>query len=421
VYGFILFSIIMLMGALIAFLGDRIGMRVGKRRLSLFGLRPRHTSIVITIMTGMLIALATFASLVVVSEDVRMAVFHIDEIRRALAMNREEFEDVQLRLEAALEKLEKRENETKELTVRIGEKAQQLEKMIEQRDEAKADLEKINQQFQRAGQALEKAHNDLNAERERVKELQATGEKMRMKVSELEQVEAVLSTKVSYLLEEYQHLDERYRRLSERARFGDMTYGAGDIVSARVVSRKGSAADVEQQLLNLLLKANQVALERGARIKGKDNYALQLVSQEHFEQVTEAIADGRSEELVVRVTASRNSLAGEPVIAHFEIIPRRLVFRKGEVIGSRVVHKGAAGEIENAVLGLLREVNQRAVEAGMITDANGLVGQVSGAQFLDVIAAIKGSGTSKEVQVLAAEDVWTTEGPIRIQIQAVDG
>ena len=44
--------IITIMGGLIAFLGDKIGTKVGKRRMSLFGLRPKHTSIIVTIVTG---------------------------------------------------------------------------------------------------------------------------------------------------------------------------------------------------------------------------------------------------------------------------------------------------------------------------------------------------------------------------------
>ena len=39
-------------GGAIAYFGDRIGMKVGRKRLTLFGLRPKHTSIIITIVTG---------------------------------------------------------------------------------------------------------------------------------------------------------------------------------------------------------------------------------------------------------------------------------------------------------------------------------------------------------------------------------
>lgn len=38
--GIAMFFVLMLMGGLIAFLGDKIGSKVGKKRMTLFGLRP---------------------------------------------------------------------------------------------------------------------------------------------------------------------------------------------------------------------------------------------------------------------------------------------------------------------------------------------------------------------------------------------
>ena len=51
-FGLSLIFIIAITGGIIAFFGDRIGTRVGKRRMTLWGLRPRYTSIIITILTG---------------------------------------------------------------------------------------------------------------------------------------------------------------------------------------------------------------------------------------------------------------------------------------------------------------------------------------------------------------------------------
>ena len=48
-----------------------------KKRLSIFGLRPKYTSITIAVITGILIAVATLVLLAVVSEDVRIALFHL--------------------------------------------------------------------------------------------------------------------------------------------------------------------------------------------------------------------------------------------------------------------------------------------------------------------------------------------------------
>ena len=51
--GIAMFFVLMLMGGLIAFLGDKIGSKVGKKRMTLFGLRPKYTSIIVTIISGL--------------------------------------------------------------------------------------------------------------------------------------------------------------------------------------------------------------------------------------------------------------------------------------------------------------------------------------------------------------------------------
>ena len=54
-YGIVLIAALIVTGGAIAVIGDRVGSRVGKKKLSLFGLRPRHTSVIVTIVTGVLI------------------------------------------------------------------------------------------------------------------------------------------------------------------------------------------------------------------------------------------------------------------------------------------------------------------------------------------------------------------------------
>ena len=63
--------IIALMGGLIAYMGDKLGTKIGKRRMSLFGLRPKHTSIIVTIVTGLLVAAATVGVLKCANRIVR--------------------------------------------------------------------------------------------------------------------------------------------------------------------------------------------------------------------------------------------------------------------------------------------------------------------------------------------------------------
>lgn len=83
-YGIMLIVVLVLTGGVIAFIGDRLGSKVGKKKLSLFGLRPRHTSILVTIITGILITTVTFGILAIASKDVRTALFGMNKLKAEL-------------------------------------------------------------------------------------------------------------------------------------------------------------------------------------------------------------------------------------------------------------------------------------------------------------------------------------------------
>ncbi|MBW7874614.1 MAG: DUF3084 domain-containing protein [Candidatus Cloacimonetes bacterium] len=64
---------LLIMGAIIAYLGDRIGTRIGKRRLSVMGMRPKNTAVIMTIVTGMLITACTLGLSSLFVPNVRLA------------------------------------------------------------------------------------------------------------------------------------------------------------------------------------------------------------------------------------------------------------------------------------------------------------------------------------------------------------
>ena len=88
--GIIIVLVLMVMGGLIAFLGDKIGSKVGKKRLTMFGLRPKYTSIIVTIISGTLISFFTVAVMAVVNENIRVALFGLNKLKGEMnELNRE--------------------------------------------------------------------------------------------------------------------------------------------------------------------------------------------------------------------------------------------------------------------------------------------------------------------------------------------
>ncbi len=66
----------MLAGGVAAYWGDRVGQAVGKKRLSVFGLRPKYTSRVVAVATGVLIVLFTLTTLIISQQRAHRAVWH---------------------------------------------------------------------------------------------------------------------------------------------------------------------------------------------------------------------------------------------------------------------------------------------------------------------------------------------------------
>lgn len=60
-----------LMGGVIAYLGDWLGRKMGKKRLRIAGLRPRHTATFFTVLMGMLIPVLTTYAILTISAPVR--------------------------------------------------------------------------------------------------------------------------------------------------------------------------------------------------------------------------------------------------------------------------------------------------------------------------------------------------------------
>lgn len=74
--------VLVVVSGVIAYIGDVLGTWVGKRRLTIFGLRPRITALLVAVSTGILITLLTLGVATILSEDVRIALFSMDTLRK---------------------------------------------------------------------------------------------------------------------------------------------------------------------------------------------------------------------------------------------------------------------------------------------------------------------------------------------------
>lgn len=78
-------AFVMVIAGAVAYVGDRVGHQVGRRRLSLYGIRPRYTSTIIAIATGMVIALVVTLVAIFASQQVKTAFFKLNSINAQIS------------------------------------------------------------------------------------------------------------------------------------------------------------------------------------------------------------------------------------------------------------------------------------------------------------------------------------------------
>ena len=90
--GWLLIILLLILGGVLSTLGDFLGSKIGKARLSIFKLRPRQTAILITILTGSFISSISISLILLVDRQlgnkVRDGLFRLNNIQAELRNSR---------------------------------------------------------------------------------------------------------------------------------------------------------------------------------------------------------------------------------------------------------------------------------------------------------------------------------------------
>ena len=400
-YGIFLIFTIAVLGGVIALLGDRVGMKVGKKRLSLYGLRPKYTSMVITVVTGILISGSTLVFLTIISEDVRTALFELKEIQDELRNKTVIVQDLSDELADKQGKLDEVHLKQEETARLLAKTEREYELIVKNLDETRL--------------ALEETQKELLFEQERLNNLYEITNDLREKNIGLE-------VEKERLLKEVQALSAESSILRDNLKItktGRLIFLKGDILLAQVVQEGNKAEEVKKRILEpMLVEANKIALERGARIKGKEEYALKVNQQlDYFSQELSKITVPG----VIRVVVDRNTIALEPLYVSFQYFPNTMVFRKNEVIAeAQVAPDLDENEILDEILDLLLVVRKKSLNEGMISEGQ-YIGEIASLQDVpEIIAKIKGKKKASTIQLVALDDVWRIKGPVKVGIELKD-
>ena len=127
---------LMVISGVIAYIGDTIGTKIGKRKLTIWKLRPRHTALIVVIATGMIITLFTVAVSSVWSTNVRDALFYMDQIKQGI-------ENLKADKEALQKDKERLDAEKKALDKEVGILDAEKKRLETEKTNLQADVEDL--------------------------------------------------------------------------------------------------------------------------------------------------------------------------------------------------------------------------------------------------------------------------------------
>ncbi|MCX7925006.1 MAG: DUF3084 domain-containing protein [Fimbriimonadales bacterium] len=318
----IILALLTLFGGALAYAGDWLGRKLGKQRLSLFGIRPRHTATLITTVTGCITVALTVIGMTLVNESFRAWITRGDRILVELRENEARLKELQvrntelqrvnrqLRTEQARlgEELKQLETEYKArleqvqaLEAQLAQAQQQLRQSRSQLAQAQAQLEQArqireqlqqqirtvreqivalqrqqdqlrrqNDEFAEQGAALASENAKLDAENRRLQaQNQQLAEQNRRLAEENQQIEAqnsILLERNASLRRQRDELDRAARELAQLAniRLSPIAVQMGEELGRTSIPAGWSEVRVRQALQDLLSLADKTARERGA-------------------------------------------------------------------------------------------------------------------------------------------------------------
>ena len=387
--GIIIVLVLMVMGGLIAFLGDKIGSKVGKKRLTLFGLRPKYTSIIVTIISGTLISFFTVAVMAVVNENIRVALFDLNKLKGEMNELNREIADKNKQLDEGKMLLARRTDEYN----KMNERAIGMSKELDQVESQRASMENRLSSVQKA---YDKAQTDVNASAAEIDKLEKTRNELNGNIKKLDHERASLMNNIASIRE------------------GTMVYRTGQVIGTGSIGSGLSRTQASAALDALL---NHVNTDLRTRMNVKDkNATVMRVSQNTFEEAASELVNSKSDK-VVRIVSAGNIMVGEPVVVDFAIYDNRKIFNSGAVILSAPLSsydKGANNQ--GRILMFLHDVNRLARDKGVLFDPlTGNIGQLNAQELTDVIRQVNEYGGNCILTAVAKRDIYT-EGPLVIDV-----
>ncbi len=464
--GFVLIFAVACLGGVIATVGDRIGMKVGKSRLSLFNLRPRQTATLVSVATGMAASFSTLMLLIALDDQLRKGLFQLDDIQAELSAAQSDLESTQSEKDDVEKTLKKSTELQKEAQSRLIETNESLETAVEREEETLKRL--LDTQSQLSGvseqaTSLRDEINGLRSERQALVEEQANvreqiaqrdsqiterNQQLSARSEELAQVNAELAGRDSQIAQRDQEIAERESRLEDLQtqqaflseeikgleaefqglRLGNVAIGRNETL-ALTITRADSTAAAQKAVEDALSSANRfVAQTILPGIESVDRPAIRF-DPLVVEDIVQSITDRQN--YVIRVSSAANYIVGEPCVnaaltrdgepclqVNIAAVINEVRFQPGEVLASAQVEGNISSEAIIERFSLLRNTAEFQARRNGIIGYQPIIANGFSDPVLEFLGQVQRYGSPLEIQAIASQPVLTT-GPVYLDLVAV--
>lgn len=311
--GWLLIIALLVLGGVLSALGDRLGSRVGKARLSLFNMRPRRTAVLITVLTGSLISALSLGLMLLVSRQLRVGLFELDGLqqklqdsRRQLQQNRGALESAEDERRQAIAQTQRIDAELSTAKQRAATLREELEPLQQQRVRLEAEQQRLSRDIQQRDRDIKARDADIRRTEEELKRVRASIQAGEAELKELERNLIAL-------------------------RRGSVVLSSGEALATATI-RLESAGQAKTVIDRLLQDANLTAYQQVRPGETPDRQIL-LVPRNDVQRLRTIISKPGT--WVVSIRSATNVLRGETIVYAFpDVRPNRRISRSGEVLAS---------------------------------------------------------------------------------------
>lgn len=407
---------ILFISGLIAYLGDVVGRKVGKQRLTLFGLRPRYTSVIITIITGILIAGFSVTFIFTAFSNVRMAIFNIQDVLSQLATLSVQVQSRDTQLKELRQEIEETEQALENIRQERSQLQEELDSLTLENEEAQMELEAAKQEIVELEEERDILESILEESQERLTTLERQRNELEVKVDDLEQ--DIVALQGAYDLMEHEYdiryrelgmlyhaLGERYQEYTE----GNIIYLRGQEIHRIVVEGELGESEIFHLMDTFLREANELAQNRGVEPHDPETGRSIIFYMGEYLAVAREIFN-REGRFVISLVAENNTVPGQELKARFNVTEDYVVYQQGETILTRVFSPNLNPyELEEQLNTLFYDLRGQVLKDGLLTDAHGHVGSIDFVAFYNILDELRDYEEPMKVAVLASKNIWRTD------------